>query len=492
MLIDYKNIAKQSAIPKASSMIETFRAIGYSLETAIADIIDNSISAGATKIIINRFWRGGKSIISIEDNGCGMNNDELILALCPGAQNPLEQRSETDLGRFGLGLKTASFSQCRKLSVISRKEEYAPVYWSWDLDYIAQSDKWELVKWIPEEFEHSLDEKKSGTIVIWSDLDRIVSSDTNVTNQKAQEKFSHSLDRVKQHIAMTFHRFIENKSITIYWGEFPIEPWNPFCLDESATQIKPTDIIGFGSGATMKGFVLPHKNQFSSEQAFKRAEGTNGWSAQQGFYVYRGNRLLLAGDWLGLFRKEEHYKLVRIQIDIPNNLDFDWQIDIKKSKAYPPAKCIEQLRAYANDVRAAGCEVYRHRGKILKQRAGTCFQPLWLEKKKDDKWSFVVNRDHAMIKSLKLLAKDKPEQAIETLLRFIEEAIPTETIYIDKAQNEVEQKQPYSDMDTDVIRSMLKTMYNNQLAQGMSNAQAKAFLKAVEPFNNYEDLIDEL
>lgn len=159
MSLDYNIIQKQLAIPKASSMIESFRAIGYSLETAIADIIDNSISAGAKNIHIQRIWKGSKSVISIEDDGCGMNNEELILALSPGAQNPLEERRETDLGRFGLGLKTASFSQCRKLSVISRKNDYAPVYWSWDLDYVAQSDKWELIKWIPDEFEHSLDKK---------------------------------------------------------------------------------------------------------------------------------------------------------------------------------------------------------------------------------------------------------------------------------------------------------------------------------------------
>ncbi len=495
MPLNYQNIIKQSAIPKASSMIETFRAIGYSLETAIADIIDNSISAGAKIIRVNRHWRGGQSIISIEDDGCGMNHDELVSALCPGAQNPLEQRSATDLGRFGLGLKTASFSQCRKLSVISRKNGYAPVYWSWDLDYIAQSNEWELIKWIPEEFEHALDDRQSGTIVIWSDLDRVVSKETNIANQNAQEKFSHSLDRVKCHLEMTFHRFIENKTITIFWGEHPITPWNPFCVDEPATQCKPIDSFGFGDVgdvATMQGFVLPHKNRFSSEEAFKRAEGINGWSAQQGFYVYRGNRLLLAGDWLGLFHKEEQYKLVRIQINLPNHLDFDWQIDIKKSKAHPPAKYLEQLRSYACDVRSAGCEVYRHRGKILKQRAGVEFQPLWLEKKKDNNWSFVVNRKHAMIQSVKALAKEKPEQAIEILLKFIEEAIPTEPIYINKAQDDISQKQPYSDMDTSVVKNMLSVMYHNLLSQGMDANQAKTYLKAVEPFNYYEDLVDAL
>jgi hypothetical protein len=201
---------------------------------------------------------------------------------------------------------------------------------------------------------------------------------------------------------------------------------------------------------------------------------------------------LLAGDWLGLFRKEEHYKLVRIQIDLPNKLDTEWQIDIKKSRAYPPAVCREQLEAYAKSVRSIGSEVYRHRGKILKQRAGQNFQPLWLEKKKDNKWSFVVNRDHLMIQDLKTLAKSKPEQAIETLLKFIEEAIPAKTIYINEAQGEETQKTPFSDIDTNIIKQMLAQMFNNQIAEGKTPEQAKALLRTIEPFNNYEDLIDEL
>jgi hypothetical protein len=242
----------------------------------------------------------------------------------------------------------------------------------------------------------------------------------------------------------------------------------------------------------MKGYVLPHKNNFSTEKAYKNAEGMNGWAAQQGFYVYRGNRLLLAGDWLGLFRKEEHYKLVRIQIDLPNKLDTEWQIDIKKSKAYPPAVCREQLDSYARSVRAIGVEVYRHRGRILKQRAGQTFQPLWLEKKKDSKWSFVVNREHLMIQNLKELAKTKPAQAIETLLKFVEETIPTKPIYINEAQGEESQKTPFSDVDTNLIQQMLKQIFDNQIADRKTPEQAKALLKTIEPFNNYEDLIEEL
>lgn len=490
MPMDYSKLQKAEAIPEAASMLETFRAIGYSLETAIADIIDNSISANAKNIYINRLWRGGKSIITIKDDGEGMNGNEIIQAMRPGAQNPLSDRLETDLGRFGLGLKTASFSQCRKLSVLSKRKDENSVFWSWDLDYVAQSDKWELLQWIPEEFTNELDNLQSGTLIVWSNLDRILPLQTAETDDSAKRKFSDALDKVKNHIAMTFHRFIEDKAIKIFWGGHEIAAWNPFCPNENKTQLRETEYIN--GGVIIKGYVLPHKNNFSSEQAFKKAEGINGYPAQQGFYVYRGKRLLLSGDWLGLFRKEEHYKLVRIQIDLPNKLDTEWQIDIKKSKAYPPAICREQLESYAKSVRAIGSEVYRHRGKILKQRAGQNFQPLWLEKKKDNKWSFMVNREHLMIQDLKNLAKEKPEQAVEKLLKFLEEAIPTKTIYINEAQGEETQKTPFSDVDTNLIKEVLVLMYNNQIAQGKTPAQAKALLKIQEPFNNYEDLIEQL
>lgn len=488
--MEYSLLTKAKAIPEASSMIETFRAIGYNLETAVADIVDNAISANAKHIWINRIWRGGKSVVTIMDDGCGMDCDTLIQAMRPGTRNPLSERDSTDLGRFGLGMKTASFSQCRKLSVLSKCENGQNEYWTWDLDYVAQSDKWELLHWIPDEFQTSLDQVNSGTMVVWSDMDRIVSLETSESDDLAKRKFSNALDKVKKHIAMTFHRFIEEKNVKIYWCGHEIEPWNPFCADEPKTQIQSTDSIT--GGITIKGYVLPHKNNFSTELAYKRAEGINGWNAQQGFYVYRGKRLLLSGDWLGLFRKEEHFKLARIQIDLPNNLDSEWKIDIKKSKAYPPNVCADQLESYARSVRNIAAEVYRHQGRIIKQRAGSSFQPLWLEKKKDNKWSFVVNRDHIMIQDLKKLAKDKPEQAIELLLKFIEEAIPAKTIYINEAQGEESQKTPFADIDTNIIKQMLDKMFNNQLADGKTSEQAKAILRTIEPFNNFTDLIDEL
>ena len=192
----YNNIEKVAAEPYASSMIETFRAIGYNLETAVADVIDNSISAFAKNIYFNSEWKGSESIITILDDGCGMDNDELIQAMRPGAKNPLEARNET-----------ASFSQCRKLIVLSKKEGCKPIYWIWDLDYVKQTSKWELIRYpIADEYIDVLDKQKSGTLVVWSELDRVIPSKTLISNEIAKDKFFKQMDKVKQHLSMTFLR----------------------------------------------------------------------------------------------------------------------------------------------------------------------------------------------------------------------------------------------------------------------------------------------
>ena len=229
MYDNFTYIKTASAIPRAAAMIETFRAIGYSLETAVADIVDNSISALAKNVWINRIWKGGESVITIKDDGHGMSGEEIIQAMRPGAQNPLEERSATDLGRFGLGLKTASFSQCRTLTVMSKIQGQSPEFWTWSLDHVARCDRWELVHWLPGGFEHELDNLASGTIVIWTDPDRIIPAATKAENENAKRKFSEAFDRVKKHLSMTFHRFLEAKSVAIHWCGHEIDPLNPFC-----------------------------------------------------------------------------------------------------------------------------------------------------------------------------------------------------------------------------------------------------------------------
>jgi hypothetical protein len=486
--IDYTKFQTISAIPEASSLIETFRAIGYNIETAIADIIDNSISANAKNIWLNFEWDGSKTWLYIKDDGIGMNDSELIQALRPGSKNPLQERNKKDLGRFGLGLKTASFSQARKLTVISKKAECNSVYWTWDLDFVNKTGNWDLIKYLPDEkLETEISKLQTGTIVLWNEIDRVV-KDFNRDDNKAEYRFNQTMEQVKKHLAMVFHKFIEKGKINIIFQEKKINAWNPFLIDEPATQIFPEEKIQNGS-VTIEGFVLPHKSKIS-EQVYKNAEGVNGWNEQQGFYIYRNDRLILAGDWLGLFRKEEHYKLTRIKIELPNTLDESWQVDIKKSVARPPLVFREQIRAYALKVRLQAVEVYRHKGKNVKQIIGQKFVPLWVDHKRGDKWFYKINRENPILTKIKEQAKKDSDKAIEMLLRFIEETIPSKSIYIKESEQPELQGTPFEATNHDIIRETMQLLYSTYQSQGIEPERAKAIISNTEPFNLYTEFID--
>lgn len=487
-MLEYNNYQTQKAEPEASSMIETFRAIGYNIETAIADIIDNSISANAKNIWINFDWKGADTWLSIKDDGSGMNNDDLIQAMRPGSKNPLESRSSKDLGRFGLGLKTASFSQARRLTVLSKKSGYSSVYWTWDLDYVNQTGEWNLIKYLPEYFSESeLKNVESGTLVIWNAIDRVVKN-LKQTDNSALDKFLIVMEQVKKHLAMVFHRYIESKKIKIFFQDNEISPWNPFLSGEQATQSFSEEQLHNGK-VIIKGFVLPHKSKIS-EETYKYAEGTKGWNEHQGFYIYRNERLLLAGDWLGLFRKEEHYKLIRIQIDLPNSLDADWQIDIKKSVARPPLIYKDQIKNYASKVRAQGVEVYRHRGKTIKQTNGQKFVPLWIDHKRGDKWFYKINREHPLLEMARSQAQKEPDKAIETLIKFIEENIPSKSIFIKEAEEPEQQGKPFEGIDQEPIRQAMQSMFDSLIKKGKTKEEAKAIIVSIDPFNHFTQFLE--
>ncbi len=489
-MIDYSKYQTTSAIPEASSMIETFRAIGYNIETAIADIIDNSISANAKNIWINFEWKGSKTWLSIKDDGIGMNDAELIQAMRPGSKNPLQERNQKDLGRFGLGLKTASFSQARRLTVLSKKVGYNSVFWTWDLDFVNKTGNWDLIKYLPDEnLETEISKLVTGTIVLWNDIDRVV-KDFNQDDSKAEFNFNQTMEQVKKHLAMVFHKFIEQGKINIYFQDKKVNAWNPFLSNEKATQEFPSEKIQNGK-VKIEGFVLPHKSKIS-EETYKNAEGVKGWNEQQGFYIYRNERLLLAGDWLGLFRKEEHYKLARIQIELPNTLDESWQIDIKKSIARPPLVFREQIRAYALKVRQQAVEVYRHKGKSVKQIAGQKFVPLWVDHKRGDRWFYKINREHPILTKIKEQAKKDSDKAIEMLLRFIEETIPSKSIYIKESEQPELQGTPFEDTNHEIIRTTMQAMYSSLIKQGKTDEEAKAIISNIEPFNNFIHFLEFL
>jgi hypothetical protein len=488
--MDYSQYKTTSAIPEASSMIETFRAIGYNIETAIADIIDNSISANAKNVWINFEWKGSETWLSIKDDGTGMNNEELIQAMRPGSKNPLTERNSKDLGRFGLGLKTASFSQCRKLTVISKNILERPVYWTWDLDYVNTTGKWNLINYLPDKpFERQISEMKSGTIVIWNDIDRLVKN-LNLNDSKALDKFLIVMENVKNHLGMVFHRFIETKRIKIFFQEREIEAWNPFMINETATQAFPEEPL-YGGIIKIKGYVLPHKSRITEEK-FRIASGPKGWNDHQGFYIYRNDRLLLSGDWLGMYRKEEHYKLARIEINLPNNLDAAWQIDIKKSIARPPLLFRDQIKAYAGVVRLQAVEVYRHKGKSVKRFPGQKFIPLWTEHKRGNKWFYKINREHPLFTKTRHDLKIEPDKAFEQFIRFIEETIPAKSIYIKEAEESEGEGKPFEATDQELLRKAMQEMYSNLLKEGKNKDHAKAIILNIDPFNHFPHFLEFL
>lgn len=487
-MIDYSKYQTTSAIPEATSMIETFRAVGYTVEAAIADIIDNSISANAKNVWVDFEWRGPETWLTIKDDGSGMNNNELIQAMRPGSKNPLAIRDKSDLGRYGLGLKTASFSQCRKLSVISKRVDYKPVYWTWDLDFVKETGKWELIKYLPEKkLLAEINRLKSGTIVLWKDIDHLVKN-TSIDDNKALDRFLQIMSLVKKHLAIVFHRFIESGKIKIFFQERQVTHWDPFLKNESSTQAFPTEYLQ-NKNVYVKGFVLPHKSKIS-EELYNIAEGTKGWNEHQGFYIYRNERLLLAGDWLGLFRKEEHYKLARLDISLPNNLDSEWQIDIKKSIARPPLILREQLKAYANKVRSQAVEVYRHRGKSIKIYLGQKFIPLWIDHKRGGKWFYKINRNHPIIAEIRSQLSQNQNEIVEKLLRFIEETIPAKSIYIKEAEAPESTGKPFEGVDQEPIRLLMQQIYDKLIAEGKNSELAKSIIINIEPFNHYSHLLE--
>ena len=488
--IEYSKLKKQEANPEASSMIETFRAIGYSIEAAIADIVDNSISAYAKNIWIDYDWKGPSTIISIIDDGNGMNNDELINAMRPGSRHPLEVRSASDLGRFGLGLKTASFSQCRKFSVISKPKDGKVSFWCWDIDFVDKAKSWSLLNYCPDrKFEEAVNKLNSGTAVVWWELDRLT-KDTSTEKEESLDKFMIIMEGVKNHLSMVFHRFISS-GLNIYFRGRKVDPWDPFMIGSDGMQAKPEMKLD-NSKIILKGYILPHRSKLTAEE-YNRGKGPkDSWTSHQGFYVYRNKRLLVAGDWLGFFKKEVHYDLCRIYIDLPNDVDGDWQIDIKKSIARPPLRFREQIISLAKDVRAQALEVYRHKGKILRKRFSTEeYHQLWEERKRHGKRFYKLNRNHPLIAEL-FNKSESLKSEFEKALQFIEETIPVPLITLQENENVIPCGQPFEGIDQEPVRKTMTAMYENLKHNGKSSDEAKAIILNIEPFNIFPEFLDTL
>ena len=497
--IDYENCP-----PNADSMIQSMRAFGYDLKMAVADIIDNSISAGAENVWVIQNWGGSNSNISILDDGSGMDENTLFEAMRLGSRNPLDERESNDLGRFGLGLKTASFSQCRLLSVRSKTKDGKISTRCWDLDYINKVKNWNLLKTISEETEKllkPLENIESGTIVLWEKMDRVVEVE-DADDVQGKNDFLRRIQNVQKYLEMVFQRFIEFGKLNIFicnpdnFGEVytRLKPWDPFLVSHSATQELSNEALEiFKNRIKVRPFILPHLSKLTSE-GHSNAAGPKGWNAQQGFYIYRKERLIVAGGWLDMgYKQEEHYKLARIQVDIPNNMDDKWKIDVKKAEAHPPDALMPAFKRIVKLTRNRAASVYRHRGKIELRKYDNVNRFVWKKINKRGKVFYKVDRKHPIVEDL-LNNMAESKSYVNTLIKLIEQTVPIEQIVITNSEQPDAHISSFSSDDFEEIP--VKKWFLEQIEiwvnKGLSKDEAAKFVLAMEPFNQYPELISLL
>jgi hypothetical protein len=475
--------------PNASAMIESMRAFGYSPATAVADLVDNSITAGARTIEVRLHWAGVDSWISVADDGSGMTEEELRTAMVLGSRSPREIRPREDLGRFGLGLKTASFSQCRSLTVMSRTEAGKPATRRWDLDFVADQAEWCLLTAPrPGSADRSqLVNERRGTVVVWEELDRLV-GDSDIEDSPARERFLEVARRIETHLGMVFHRFLAARGgPELRINGHRIQGWDPFLADHVSTQRLPVETLPFrGERITVTPYVLPHHSKLTEAER-KAGRGPEGWNAHQGFYIYRERRLLVAGDWLRLgAQKEEHAKLARIQIDLPNSLDADWQIDVRKATARPPGPLRDRLRQIGEITRRRAVEVYRHRGKEIARGATGERSLVWRQLVRHGKIHYAINRDHPVVAQAVIAVP-----ALESILRLTEETVPIPLIALQATERAEEQATPFEDADRD-LRVLAERAFDAFVRSGQSPDAAKKVLLGIEPFAGHPEFIAAL
>jgi hypothetical protein len=336
------NQVPRELIPDPQRMIEGLRDTGYEFNTAIADIVDNSIAATATvvDIKVDADVRGN-ILVSIADNGHGMDQGGLENAMRYGAR---VRPSAASLGKYGLGLKTASTAFARRLSVTSRNAADAPpTMITWDLDHVGKVGKWEvLITDTPDvdALDHleEVARNHSGTVVSWSRVDRLLKDYSKPDGKFARKALEKKVSDLREHLAMVYQRFLDHKdarsdNVTITLNEEQVLPWDPFLSGVSEVlaqqELKVETESGSQATFTVKAYVLPRREEFSDQKAAAAAKLS---SEMQGIYIYRENRLIHEADWLGMFQKEPHGTLLRVEFSFDHKLDEAFHLDIKKSQ----------------------------------------------------------------------------------------------------------------------------------------------------------------
>ena len=474
--------------PYAPTLVESTRAIGYTLEGAMADIVDNSISALASCADIF-FFPVGDSYIAILDDGRGMDAEALEAAMRYGSQNPNEKRDANDLGRFGLGLKTASLSQCRTLTVASKQDGHIEAR-CWDIDHVIEAHDWSLLIFdSDEEFNaipqiEELRKLKSGTLVVWQNLDRLKVGELDFSRSMGKK-----MEDVRAHLSMVFHRYISGepgiKKMQLRMNRVPVEPTDPF-LSKRHTQVMSDEIMNInGSKVVVRPYILPHISDLTSSEI--STLGTKeGLRKSQGFYVYRNKRLLVWGTWFRMMRQAELSKLARVQVDIPNELDSLWTLDIKKSTAMPPEEVRDNLDSVIGRLAERSKRTWVFRGK---KETHDLIIHVWQRfKGKHGGSYYTINRDHPLVE---VFENSSPQikRNVENLLKAIEDGLPLSSLYLDLNSDK------HVENEMEIPAQTVETLLRDLLAQFPNDAAKIELLHRLavsEPFVHYPQIIQKM
>lgn len=479
--------------PDAAILVESTRSIGYSFEAALADIIDNSVAKDARNIYVS-FDSNEPRYIAIVDDGLGMDLDELINAMKYGSKSITSIRDKHDLGRFGLGLKMASLSQCRKLTVMTKKNGIS-VAAQWDLDHIIQVGDWSLKIFSEENFEelrlpNALDELKSGTAVVWENFDRMLIGTNN-----AEKLFDSKIDIARKHIGLVFHRFITGedvKPISIYFNSDKIEAFDPFLLTCKYTEKKREQCIVVDSNSDpirVKSFILPSASKLTDKEK-RLVGGIEDLRRDQGFYIYRNYRLIIWGTWFGLMRQYELHKLARVRVDIPNTLDYLWDIDVKKSKASLPDAIKDRLRTIVLESIQSSEDTIKIKGRRVSRGVGN-IDYTWSIIDKENNYYFMINKESQVYKTFVDKLDDSQKINFDKFLKVIESSLPVRDIYIRMAENDDCIKNKEIMNNDELYNEALDTVMHLRKT-GMSLKAALDMVSRIEIFSNHHQIINQI
>lgn len=470
--------------PSPSVLMNSMRSIGYTFESALADIIDNSISASAKNVFITVPINDDDLFISILDDGIGMSKSELFEAMKYGTNREYQQN---DLGRFGIGLKSASLSQCRILTVVSNGQD-GIVGFRWDFDSVLEAKRWECIELEQEDIRQVPDidkllELDSGTLIVWQNFDIAYKK----SNGRVREYISDEIEEAEKHIRLVFHRFMSNKfnPLKIYINYNLLTPLDPFLEDNPKTDSKKISELSInGQIIKVQPFILPHQSDLTPEDIEEKLGGVSAFRSGQGFYIYRNDRLIIYGTWFRLSSSSvssELLKYGRIKVDIPNSLDDVWDIDIKKQNATIPKQILNNLKNIVCDVCSRSISKTSKRVRLTIDKDDT---KIWNKSfSKSEKETFYINKDSQFVRNFLDDFDDKDKGKILNFIDIVSSAIPYDDIYNAICNKKNETNLNEQQVDAIVAEGVVQFKNMKKITQ-KSDDDVFLRLTKYEPFND--------